>query len=394
MPLVRQLLAIIGIAALVVTAFHALLALLAVLAWRIRGAAVRKPRAPDARAPRLPPVTVLKPLCGAEPGLYRQLRSFCLQDYPQFQIVFGVRDAADPALDVARRLVAEFPQLSIDIVVDPKQHGANGKTSNLINMLAHARHAVLAIADSDTSVGPDYLATVSAPLLDQRVGLVTSTYHDVPTPLVWSRLGAMYINEWYMPSVLMTWLFGYQGYASGQTLCLRRDTLDAIGGLAATADHLADDYRLNELIRAQGLRTVLSPAMVTAEHHEPALGSLIRHEMRWMHTIRVLRPRSFRMLFLSFSLPLAMLGVVLTAAEPAVAASAAALFWTVAVARLGLHFVHRVRGDRPVFSDIWLLPVRDLLLCWVWFRSFFASRVSWRGSELDVDADGVVRRST
>jgi len=392
MSMVRHLLAIIGMTGLAVTAFHAVLALVAVLAWQVRAAATRSLRAHQARMPRLPPVTLLKPLCGAEPGLYRQLRSFCLQDYADFQIVFGVRDADDPALEIAARLAAEFPQLPIDIVVDPRQHGANAKASNLINMLAHARHDVLAIADSDTSVAPDYLATVTTPLLDERVGLVTSTYHDVPTPLVWSRLGAMYINEWYMPSVLLTWLFGYQGYASGQTLCLRRSTLEAIGGLAATADHLADDYRLNQLIRAQGLRTVLSPALVVAEHHEPALEALIRHEMRWMRTIRVLRPRSFRMLFLSFSLPLAILGLLLAASQPAAVASAAALFWIVVVARLGLHFAHRLRDDRPVFCDVWLLPVRDLLLCWVWYRSFFASRVSWRGLELDVDADGVVRR--
>jgi ceramide glucosyltransferase len=390
MLLLRQLLATVGLAAMALTAAHALLALLAVLVWRLRAAAPRKLAAP--RAARLPPVTVLKPLCGAEPGLYQQLRSFCVQDYPQFQIVFGVRDAADPALEAAARLAAEFPQLPIDIVVDPRQHGANGKTSNLINMLARARHDVLAIADSDTSVRPDYLATVSVPLLDPQIGLVTSTYRDEPTALLWSRLGAMYINEWYMPSVLMTWLFGYQGYASGQTLCLRRDTLEAIGGLAAIADHLADDYRLGELVRAQGLRTVLSPAMVVAGHHEPALGSLIRHEMRWLHTIRVLRPRSHSMLFLSFSLPMALLGMVLAAADPAVASPAAALFWTVVAARLGLHFAHRVGGERALLCDLWLLPVRDLLLCWVWYRSFFASRVSWRGRELDVDANGVLRR--
>ena len=394
MLLARHLLAIIGMAGLAVTALHAVLSLVAVLAWQIRKVAARPRRANQARNTRLPPVTVLKPLCGAEPGLYRQLRSFCLQDYPEFQIVFGVRDAADPALEVAARLAAEFPQLSLDVVVDPRQHGANGKASNLINMLAYARHDVLVIADSDTSVGPDYLATVTTPLLDARVGLVTSTYHDVPTPPIWSRLGAMYINEWYMPSVLLTWLFGYQGYASGQTLCLRRHTLEAVGGLAATADHLADDYRLNELIREQGLRTVLSPAHVAAEHHEPALDSLIRHGMRWMRTIHVLRPRSFRMLFLSFSLPAGIIGLLLSAADPAAIASAAALFWSIVVARLGLHFVHRLGDRRPVFRDIWLLPVRDLLLCWVWYRSFFASGVSWRGLELDVDADGVVRRHT
>jgi ceramide glucosyltransferase len=387
---IRYLLAILGLAVMAFAALHAILALAAVVVWRLRRLAMRTPRLPGPT--RLPAVTVLKPLCGAEPGLYRHLRSFCLQNYPQFQIVFGARDPADPALAVAAQLAAEFPALAIDIVVNPQQHGANGKTSNHINMIARARHELLVIADSDTSVAPDYLGTVTAPLLDAGVGLVTSTYHDVPTPLIWSRLGAMYINEWYMPSVLMAWLFGFQGYASGQTLGLRRHTLDAIGGLAAIADHLADDYRLCELIRAQGLRVVLSPARVLAEHHEPEFGSLVHHELRWMRTIRVLRPRSFSMMFLTFTLPVAVVGLALSAAEPAVWAAATALFWTALAARLGLHFVHRLRGDRSLLADIWLLPARDLLLCWVWYRAFFAARVRWRGREFDVNTDGVVRR--
>jgi len=391
MNLIRHLLAIAGLALAALAALHAALALLAVLVWQLRRRLARVWHVP-APPPQLPPVTVLKPLCGTEPGLYQQLRSFCQQDYPQFQIIFGARDPADPALGVAAQLAAEFPALAIDIVVDPQQHGSNFKTSNLINMLARARHDVLAIADSDTSVRPDYLRTVTAPLLDPGVGLVTSTYRDVPTPLVWSRLGAMYINEWYMPSVLLTWLFGYRGYASGQTLCLRRDTLAAIGGLAVTADQLADDYCLCELIRARGLRVVLSPAQVLAQHHEPDLRSLMQHELRWMRTIRALRPRSFGMMFLSFGWPVAFVGCALAAADPALSAPAAALFCSALLARLGLHFAHRLDDDRSLLSDLGLLPLRDLLLCWVWYRSFFSARVTWRGREFDVDPNGVVRR--
>jgi ceramide glucosyltransferase len=358
--------------------------MIAVVAWQIRAAA--------GKSSRLPPVTVLKPLCGAEPGLYQHLRSFCQQDYPEFQIVFGVLNAADPALLVVQRLIAEFPSLPIEVVVNSQQHGSNCKISNLINMIAQARYDVLAIADSDTFVGPDYLTIVTAPLLDHKVGLVTCLYQDMPTQPVWSHLGAMYINEWYMPSVLLTRLFGYQGYASGQTLCLRRDTLRAIGGLGAIVNHLADDYRLGELIRGLGLRIVLSHNEIMAEHHEPDLASLTRHELRWMCTIRALRPRSFRMMFLTFSLPLAIIGIALTTAEPALSAVAWILFGLAVLARLGLHFAHRLRGDRPLLSDFWLLPVRDLLLCWVWCRSFFTSRITWRGIEFDIDADGVMHR--
>lgn len=384
MPLINPLIAIIGFAGLGLAASYAVLALVAVVVWQIR-------RAPT-NSGQLPPVTVLKPLCGAEPGLYENLRSFCKQDYPEFQIVFGVRDLADPALSVVERLLVEFPSLPIDVVVNPQQHGSNCKISNLINMIARARHDVLAMADSDACVGPDYLSTVTAPLLDHNVGLVTCLYRGVPTQHICSRLGAMYINEWYMPSVLVAWLFGYQGYASGQTLCLRRDTLQAIGGLQAMANHLAEDHRLGEMVRGSGLRIVLSPYVLKAEHHEPNLDSLTRHEVRWMRTIRVLRPRSFRVIFLSFSLPLAILGIMLTGVEPSLSTTAWALFGTTVIARLLVHFVHRLRGDRSLLSDLWLLPARDLLIWWVWCRSFFSSRVTWRGSEFEVDANGIMRR--
>jgi ceramide glucosyltransferase len=293
---------------------------------------------------------------------------------------------------VVQRLVAEFPSLPIDVVINPQQHGSNYKVSNLINMGALARHDVLAMADSDTFVRHDYLTTVTAPLRDHNVGLVTCIYRGVATSRIWSRLGAMYINEWYMPSVLLAWLFGYQGYVSGQTLCLRRDTLQAIGGLRAVANVLAEDYRLGELIRGLGLRIVLSRYVLSAQHHEPNLAALTRHELRWLRTIRVLRPRSFRFLFITFSLPLAILGIGLTAAGPAFSTTAWALFQTTIIARLGFHFVNRLHGDRPLLSDLWLLPMRDLLLCWVWCRSIFTTRVTWQGNEFDVDADGLMRK--
>jgi ceramide glucosyltransferase len=372
-----------GFAGLCLAAGYAVLTVVAVLVWRMQ----RKPK--DSR-PR-PPVTVLKPLCGAEPGLHEHLRSFCLQDYPEFQIVFGVRDAADPACAVVRSLTAEFPSIPIELVINPQLHGTNWKIGNLINLLPYARHDTLVMADSDAFVGPDYLASVTAPLLNRDVGLVTCIYRGMPTSGIWSRLGAMYINEWYIPSVLLAWLFGHTGYVSGQTACLRRETLQAIGGLRVLANHLADDHRLGELVRELGLRIVLSPYMVDGEHHEPNFDSLTRHELRWMRTIRVLRPNSFRFIFVGFSLPLAAFGFCALAAESSLSAPACALFGITMLARLVLHFVHRLRDGRPPVSDLWLLPVRDLLIFWVWCRTFFTSHVTWRGNEFDVDADGVMR---
>jgi ceramide glucosyltransferase len=384
MVALQSLLGAIGVTSLAFAAVYAFLALIAVLVWRAHGA--------GGAPARLPPVTVLKPLCGTEPGLYEHLRSFCQQDHPEFQIVFGVGDASDPAVDVAKRLQTEFPALAIDVVIDPQQHGYNRKISSLINMLKYARHDMLVMADSDAFVGPDYLTSVTAPLLDKKVGLVTCLYHGEPTQLIWSRLGAMYINEWYMPSVLLAWLFGHQNYVSGQTLCLRRDTLRAIGGLLGIANHLADDYELGQLVRRLGLRIVLSSYRLKAEHHEPTLESLVRHELRWMRTLHVLRPVSFRFIFFTFSLPLALLGLLLGAETfPTLAW---ALFQLTLVARLALHLVHRVRDGRALFADLWLLPGRDLLICWVWCCSFYTSRFTWRGRDFGVGADGIMRKLT
>jgi ceramide glucosyltransferase len=373
-----------GLVVEALAAVYTTLSLLAVVIWRSRkqaGAAVG-----------WSPVTVLKPLCGDEPGLYQNLRTFCLQNHPQFQIVFGVGEDSDPALATVARLVSEFPNLPIDVVISGRQHGYNRKTSSLINMLEFARHDVLVMADSDVAVGPDYLTGVTAPLMDRKVGLVTCLYQSEPTRSVWSRLGAMYINEWYMPSVSLAWLFGHRNYVSGQTICMRRETLTGIGGLAGIVNHLADDYELGQLVRSLGLRIVLSPYMLKAEHYEPTLRSLMMHELRWMRTLRVLKPSGFSFLFLTFSIPLALSGLLLAGTSASLATIGWLLFWVTAMVRLVQHIMQRVGGSRPLLSDLWLLPVRDAMICWVWCRCFFTSRLTWRGLDFRVDVDGIMHK--
>jgi ceramide glucosyltransferase len=372
----------IGFASLIAAAGYIVLAVIAALAGHLR----RRARP----AASLPPVTILKPLCGAEPGLHDNLRSFCTQHYPQFEVIFGVRDAADPACAVVARLRAEFASVPIRLVVDPMLHGSNRKVSNLINMLPYAQHEFLVMADSDARVDPGYLATVTAPLHDDGVGLVTCLYRAMPTGGIWSRLGAMYVNEWYMPLVMLSWLFGYRGYVSGQTLCMRHSTLRAIGGLEALANQLAEDHRLGQLVRAVNLRIELSPYVIGGEHHEFDLRSVTRHELRWMRTIRALKPRSFLGIFLTFSLPLGLLGLAMATDTTTASPVAWSLFAVGLGARTALHFVHRIRGQRSMLSDLWLLPLCDILILWVWLRSLFTSRIAWRNDEFDVDADGVM----
>jgi len=387
-PFLHSLAGILGLLCLAIASIYSVLTLTATLVWRVRGAWILP------TDERQPPVSILKPLCGIEPELHANLRSFCDQDYPRFQLIFGVRDPLDPALAIVEQLIAEFPALAISVVINPRLFGDNFKNSNLMNMLEVAQHDILVVADSDAKVRPDYLSRVTAPLRLPHVGLVTCIYRGIPSPTVWSRLGAMYVNEWFMPSVLLAWLFGHENYASGQTLCLRRDTLDAIGGLRSIANHLADDYRLGELVRFLGLKIVLSSYEVQAQHHEPSLRSLVSHQVRWMRTLKILRPRSFRFIFLSFSLPLAVLGMLLIPRTAPAGGMAWTMFGSTLAAQLLLHIASHRRLDFAWFADLALVPARDLILCWTWLRTFFVSRVVWRGSEFDVDSQGVMHRST
>jgi ceramide glucosyltransferase len=196
-----------------------------------------------------------------------------------------------------------------------------------------------------------------------------------------------------MPSVLLARLFGNREFASGQTLCLRRQTLTAIGGLRSIAHHLADDYQLGALVRELGKEIVLSSYVTTARQYDPTLGELIRHETRWMRTIRALRPHSFPFLLITFSLPLAIVGFALTAAQASFFAAGLALLLICVMARVVLHRLSQTPDNARRRSGLWLLPLRDLLICWVWCRAFLTSRVTWRGAEFEVDGHGVMRGS-
>src|SRR6202167_4783727 len=247
-----------------------------------------------------PAVTILKPLCGDEHELYECLRSFCDQDYAKFQIVFGVADGADPAALEVSRLQREFPQLDLKLAVDRRQHGSSRKVSNLMNMMPLARHDYLVISDSDVRVPRDYLSRIVPPLLDTDVGIVTCPYRGVPRRGLWSLLGSMFINDWFIPSVRLAALSGSRAFAFRVTIALRLQVLASIGGFGAIANQLADDYRLGQLTRARGLRTVLSAVVVETCVDERSCGDLLRHELRWLRTIRAVRPLGYFLSFITF----------------------------------------------------------------------------------------------
>jgi ceramide glucosyltransferase len=329
-------------------------------------------------------VTVLKPLHGAEPHLYENLRSFCLQSHPNYQLVFGVREADDPAIAVVQRLRAEFPQHAIALAVDPRVYGANFKVSNLLNMMPHAQHDWLVLADADISVSTDYLTRVTAPLADPGVGIVTCLYHGIPGPSFWSRLGRLFIDDWFAPSVRLSHAFGSTRFAFGSTIALRRDALQIIGGFEALRDILADDFWLGELTRRAGLRTVLSDVVVGTDVGESKLKDLWTHELRWLRTIRSIAPAGFAMTFVCFTSPLLLLGLLL--APGPITAGFAVLGGG---ARVLLHFLQRRSGDRVFpWHEILLIPLRDALLLMEWAAALAGWQVRWRGQVMHARGDG------
>ncbi|SIT39228.1 putative (Ceramide) glycosyl transferase, family2 [Paraburkholderia ribeironis] len=339
-------------------------------------------------------VSVLKPLCGAEPRLYDNLRTFCEQRHRHFQLVLGVSSPDDPAIAVVRRLQAAYPSHDIELAIDTRVHGSNLKVSNLINMAERARHDIIVIADSDIAVEPDYLDSVAAPLADQNVGVVTCLYVARGVGGFWPRVGALFINEWFAPSVRVAHASGSRRFGFGATLALRRATLERIGGFDALKNCLADDYWLAEHVRALGLQTVLSRVMVATDVIEPTFSALWQRETRWLRTIRSVNPLGFASLLITFPTPWVVTGAWLTAALMAGACAHvpdAAKFVSAAAtaaglaARLLLH-LRASRRERTFWRDLPLVPLRDTLLALQWLASAFGSHVMWRGTRVPVGA--------
>ena len=347
---------------------------------------------PDAGHHGWTSVSVLKPLCGIEPRLYENLVTFCEQSHPCFQLLFGVSSPIDPAIGVVRRLQAAYPLCDIKLVIDSRVHGSNLKVSNLMNMVQWARHEVIVLADSDIAVEPDYLDTVTAPLTDSGTGVVTCLYRAQGVGGFWPRVGALFINEWFAPSVRVAHAGGSRRFGFGATLALRRTTLENIGGFETLKDCLADDYWLAEHARSLGLSTVLSPVMVATDVIEPTFATLWLREMRWLRTIRSVNPLGFAFLFVTFTTPWLLAGTLLTfsiigsdtaASHPFAALVASIVTVTGTIARIALH-ARSARYSRTFWRDLPLVPLRDTLLALQWLGAAFGSYVMWRGARIPV----------
>jgi ceramide glucosyltransferase len=338
----------------------------------------------------LPPVCILKPLKGIDPDIYESFRSHCLQDYPNHEIVFGVSDANDPATESVKQLQREFPGCKIRWVVCPEMLGANVKVSNLAQMLAAASYDHLIVNDSDIRVEPDYLRRVMAPLADQSVGMVTCLYRGVPASTLGSRLEALGISTDFCAGVLAArQLEGGIRFGLGSTLAFRRADLERIGGFESFVDFLADDYELGQRIADLGLRIVLSDVVV--ETHLPAydLRGFLAHQLRWARGVRDARSGGYFGLVSTFGLMWALLAVIAAHGAP----WAWGVFGVTVLLRLAVALVvgKSVLQDVQLVTNLWLLPLRDLVAVAVWIASFAGHTVTWRGDRFQLKNGRLIR---
>ena len=328
--------------------------------------------------PVLPPVSILKPLKGADPEMYETLRSYCVQDYPVYDIIFGVSSPDDPAAEVVRRLQKEFPHLAIQLIWCEKRLGANGKISSLTQMVPQARNEFLIVSDSDIRVDNHHLAQVMAELQQSGVGLVTCLYHGIPGNTLGSKIEATGISADFVPGVLAARVIeGKIKFGLGATLAFRRKELEQIGGFSVIADYLADDYELGRRIADSGFNIVLSRSIVATCLPAYGLGDFFTHQLRWARTIRAVRPAGYAGLLLTFTLPWAVLTLAVAGGAPWAWSLLAVAF----AARFGMALAIGtwVLQDGHGWKWLGLLPVHDLLALATWFGGLFGRKIVWRG---------------
>lgn len=338
--------------------------------------------APPAGPKTRPPVTVMKPLCGVEPLTELALESFFLLDYPDYQIVFGVQDPADPVLAVVEALRARYPARDVAVVVNGAEHGSNRKVSNLINMLPAARHETLVVSDADIHVPPYFLDRVLASLQETGVGLVTTLYTGLPgTPALATLMGANQINYTFLPGALLARKLGRQD-CLGVTMALTKAVLAQTGGFEAIANNLADDQVLGRRVLAAGYRLELARVIPATTVPEGNFCALFRHELRWARTIRALVPVPYAASVLQISLLWSLLAVLLS--------GGAGWSWALAAMVLAARFTAARRIDAalrlPKAGDVWLFLLRDICSTIIYIASFTGSRVDWRGQSMTADA--------
>jgi ceramide glucosyltransferase len=359
-----------AIPALAAAAYY-LLAVIAAARWK----ATHPPRPSHS----FPPISILKPIHGRDPRFYEAIFSHAAQDYPEFEILFGLTDPDDPALEDIRRLRQEFPRRRIEVVIAPTD-APNAKVGVLAELARRARYGLLLVNDSDIVVDPGYFKAVTAPLEDPEVGLVTCLYRAQAESFA-SSAEALGIATEFAPSVLVARLLGVAEFALGSTMLFRAEALRRIGGFEVIADYIADDYQLGRHINNLGYRIEFAPVIVETDLGGENWLQTWRHQLRWSRTIRVSRPQGYY-------------GYVITHATLWSTVALLAGQWQIAAATMALRTIAGVwigaviLRDPEVLKNCWMIPFRDFFGFAVWVAGIGGRQVHWRDRVLKLQPDG------
>ncbi|WP_017316893.1 bacteriohopanetetrol glucosamine biosynthesis glycosyltransferase HpnI [Mastigocladopsis repens] len=332
-----------------------------------------------------PPITILKPICGLDIDSYENFASFCQQDYPEYEIIFGVRDEHDPSVTVVKKIIDDFPERDIHLVVSDRTIGTNLKVSNLANAATLAKHSLLLLADSDVRVGSDYLQRVIQPMQDETVGVVTCLYR--PQVQGWvAILEAIGISTEYLASILIARSLEGMNFALGPTIAIRKSVLEAIGGFGAIADYLADDFQFGYLSAQAGYKVVLSDYVIDHAIASESLLDFIHRQTRWNCCTRVSRFWGYAGLIFTHGTAISLLLLIATGGS-IFGWAIATLTWST---RLIMAWVVGVRTlkDPVAKKFLWLVPLRDLISFGLWCYSFVGDTFEWRGRRLRLTKGG------
>ncbi len=326
-----------------------------------------------------PPVSLLKPVRGVDFGSYENFVSFCQQDYLEYEILFAVNDDRDPAVPLIQRIVEEFPERRIRLLVGAEHLGANRKVNKLARLAREARHDVLVLADGDVRVVPRYLREVVAPLADRKIGAVTSFYRAIAEKSLWAELEAVGASSDFFAGVLMAgWTEGIR-FALGASIATTKEWLGKIGGFEVFADALADDYEVGQRIAKAGGEVVLSREAVWTMYPAQTLGSFWNHQVRWARTVRLCRPLSYVGLLFTQGLPWALLAAIVAPVKWIAGVYLVAYL----ILRFAMAWTVGIWGvrDEVLRRKVWLVPLRDAIHFVVWLASFGSNHIRWGNVE-------------
>jgi ceramide glucosyltransferase len=329
-----------------------------------------------------PPLSLLKPIYGLDREAYENYASFCRQDYSDYEILFCVSDAADPAIPVIEKLIRDFPKQSIRLLVGSEPIGVSDKVNKLCRMAREARHDLLVVTDSDVRVEPGFLRAVAAPFNRQDIAGVTCLYRGLTDGSLAANLEAVGNSTDFAAGVLVAWMFAPVNFMLGAVMATTKNYLDEIGGFPALADYFCDDYELGNRIAARRHKIELVSFPVSIVYPHQTLAEAFRHQLRWNLSIRFSRPLGHLGLLFTQSLALALVAAILSPTK----GRAAAFIGTYVVLRFAVAWAVGIDGMRDdlVGRNLWMLPLRDAFAFVVWVASFFPQTILWRGKRFKV----------